>query len=112
MRARRSTTLGPRRRLAAKTPSSTTFMSTGYRRSGTQPPPQAQAAASTAVLAAACAWGGGWVPLRLYPVLMNVVLLGVFAASLRRGPSVVERLARMREPDLPPRAVAYTRRVT
>src|SRR5262249_17447534 len=36
----------------------------------------------------------------------------LFALSLWKGPSVVERLARLREPDFPPAAVRYTRRVT
>jgi uncharacterized membrane protein len=47
-----------------------------------------------------------------YPVLVNVALLLVFAASLVSPPSVIERIARLREPALPPAAVAYTRRVT
>jgi uncharacterized membrane protein len=51
-------------------------------------------------------------PLKLYPVLVNVAMLTVFAASLARGPSVVERLARLTDPHLPPEAIAYTRRVT
>ena len=51
-------------------------------------------------------------PLKLYPVLVNAALLAAFGASLASGPSMVERLARLREPDLPPAAVAYTRRVT
>ncbi|WP_312788169.1 acyl carrier protein [Stenotrophomonas indicatrix] len=51
-------------------------------------------------------------PLKLYPALVNVVMLTVFATSLRFGPPLVERLARLQEPDLPPFAVIYTRRVT
>jgi uncharacterized membrane protein len=51
-------------------------------------------------------------PLKPYPVLVNGALLLLFALSLRFGPPVVERLARLREPQLPPTAVAYTRRVT
>jgi uncharacterized membrane protein len=50
--------------------------------------------------------------LRLYPVLMNAVLLATFAASLWRGPSMIERFARLAEPDLPPSGVRYTRKVT
>lgn len=49
---------------------------------------------------------------RYYPVLVNAALLLVFAMSLKRPPTIVERIARLREPDLPPAAVAYTRRVT
>jgi len=70
------------------------------------------AAALAMVLAAASFVGGFWGPLKLYPALVNAVMFGLFAMSLWRGPSVVERLARLREPDFPPAAVAYTRRVT
>ncbi len=70
------------------------------------------AAALAIVLAAASFLGGLWGPLKLYPALVNAVMFGLFAMSLWRGPSVVERLARLREPDFPPAAVAYTRRVT
>ena len=68
--------------------------------------------AAVGLLALAGFWSDGWLPLKLYPVLLNLAFLGVFAASLRRGPSAIERLARLREPDLPPAGVAYTRRVT
>jgi len=47
-----------------------------------------------------------------YPVLVNVVLLAMFATSLRGPMPLVERIARLREPDLPPQGVIYTRRVT
>lgn len=50
--------------------------------------------------------------LRGYPVLLSLVLLAVFAASLRSGMPVIERLARLREPELPDSAVRYTRQVT
>lgn len=50
--------------------------------------------------------------LRLYPVLMNVVLLHVFARSLWTGPSMIERFARLHEPDLDAQGVRYTRAVT
>ena len=70
------------------------------------------AAALATLLAAASFLGDFWGPLKLYPALVNGVMFGLFAMSLWRGPSVVERLARLREPDFPPAAVAYTRRVT
>ncbi len=47
-----------------------------------------------------------------YPVLMNAVLFGLFTASLVYPPTVVERIARLRDPNLPPEAVPYLRRVT
>lgn len=50
--------------------------------------------------------------LRWYPVLVNGMMLAVFGASLRAGRPIVERLARLRHPDLPPEGVRYTRNVT
>ncbi len=50
--------------------------------------------------------------LKLYPVLVNVSLLILFTASLYFPPSMIERLARLQEPDLPKEAVEYTRKVT
>ncbi|SUB84261.1 Predicted membrane protein [Pragia fontium] len=47
-----------------------------------------------------------------YPVVVSLLLLGLFGQSLFRPPSIVERLARLTEPDLPPAGVRYTRRVT
>lgn len=68
--------------------------------------------AGALLLAGVAVWSNALLPLKLYPVLVSLVLLGVFAYSLIAPPTVVERLARLREPDLPPAAVAYTRRVT
>lgn len=70
------------------------------------------AAAGAVLLAAASALGNQLLPLKLYPVLVSVVLLIVFFTSLLHPPSIIERLARLREPNLPPAGVAYTRRVT
>jgi uncharacterized membrane protein/acyl-CoA synthetase (AMP-forming)/AMP-acid ligase II len=50
--------------------------------------------------------------LRLYPVIINVLLLGVFGYSLWHGPTVIEKLARLTTPNLPPDAITYTRNVT
>lgn len=50
--------------------------------------------------------------LKLYPVLMNLSFFIVFAWSLRVGPPIIERLARLTEPDLPESAIKYTRHVT
>lgn len=49
---------------------------------------------------------------KLYPVLMNCLMFGVFFSSLLKPPSVIERIARIRTPDLPDNAVGYTRKVT
>lgn len=50
--------------------------------------------------------------LQYYPVAMNVLMFALFFGSLLRPPSIAERIARITTPDLPERAVAYTRKVT
>ena len=50
--------------------------------------------------------------LLLYPACVSLSLLWVFGRSLARPPTVIERIARLAEPCLPPSGVAYTRRVT
>lgn len=50
--------------------------------------------------------------LSLYPALVNAGLFTAFAATLFRGPSMVEKFARLQRPDLDARAVSYTFRVT
>lgn len=49
---------------------------------------------------------------RYYPVVVNTVLFAVFCHSLYRGTPVIERIARLQEPDLPDHAIHYTRVVT
>ncbi len=57
-------------------------------------------------------WGGETSPL-WYPVFVNGAFLIWFLASLWWAPPpVVERLARLADPDLPPEGVRYTRGVT
>lgn len=69
-------------------------------------------AAGAAVLGVAAWWKQDPLAVKLYPVLVNAVMLAVFAFSLHKPPSVVERLARLTEPDLPPSGVRYTEQVT
>jgi uncharacterized membrane protein len=64
------------------------------------------------LLAALAVSSNALLPLKLYPVLVNAVMLSVFAYTLVSPPSMIERFARLREPDLPSQAIAYTRRVT
>lgn len=52
------------------------------------------------------------VGIKFYPVVVSLGLLCVFAWSLRFPPAVVERLARLQEPDLSPAGVTYTRKLT
>ncbi|MGH6952118.1 MAG: hypothetical protein ACREH4_14745, partial [Vitreimonas sp.] len=49
---------------------------------------------------------------RLYPAFMNAAMLAAFAHTLWRGPSMIERFARLVEPDLPESGVRYTHAVT
>jgi uncharacterized membrane protein len=50
--------------------------------------------------------------LRFYPVVANLALFSLFFASLFTERPLAERLARLREKDLPPQGIRYTRRVT
>jgi len=69
-------------------------------------------AAGALLLVALAVASNAVLPLKLYPVLVNGAMLAAFGLTLVAGPSMIERLARLREPDLPPAAVRYTRRVT
>lgn len=50
--------------------------------------------------------------LLLYPAGVSACLLLIFGRTLLHPPSMIERIARLSEPDLPPAGVRYTRRVT
>lgn len=50
--------------------------------------------------------------LRLYPALISFGVLALFFGSLFTAQSMVERIARVMHPDLPPQGVAHCRRVT
>ncbi len=47
-----------------------------------------------------------------YPVVINLSMLFLFGHSLKQGPSMIERLARLKQPDLPDEAIPYLRKVT
>jgi len=70
------------------------------------------AAAGALVLVVATFVFNDGLPLKLYPVLVNATLLGVFTLSLWRPPTVIERLARLRHPNLPPEGVRWVANVT
>ncbi len=50
--------------------------------------------------------------LELYPVLVNLTGLALFASSLRAGMPMAERFARIAHPDLPEDGVRWCRQVT
>ncbi|MEZ9232403.1 hypothetical protein AB4259_15100 [Vibrio amylolyticus] len=52
----------------------------------------------------------GW--LTFYPVIVNLCLFSLFFQSLKQPQTIIERLARLQEPDLPHHGVVYTRKVT
>lgn len=49
---------------------------------------------------------------RFYPAFMSAAMLLTFGYTLWRGPSMIERFARIVEPQLPESGVRYTRVVT
>lgn len=69
-------------------------------------------ALAAAAMAALAFCANALAPLKLYPLLVNLAMLCVFGASLIWPPSAIERIARLRDPNLPPQAVAWTRKVT
>ncbi len=50
--------------------------------------------------------------LLLYPASISASMLILFGSTLLRPPTMVERFARLRKPELSPAGVRYTRRVT
>lgn len=63
------------------------------------------------VIIIAFTWGHQ-LGLKFYPVMVNLGFLVLFVASLISPPSFVERLARIRQPNLSPEGIAYTLKVT
>lgn len=47
-----------------------------------------------------------------YPIIINLFMLSLFGGSLWTTQSMIERFARLQDPNLPEQAVAYTRKVT
>ena len=52
------------------------------------------------------------IAVKAYPVILSLTVACVFGISLLSPPTVVERLARLTDPDLSPEGVTYTRTVT
>jgi len=50
--------------------------------------------------------------LMLYPTVINLTMLGVFAATLIYPPSMIERFSRMMKMEIPPPAIPYMKVVT
>ena len=69
-------------------------------------------AVAASALVAFTLWNNTLFPLKLYPALINLGMLCLFGFSLLHPPTVIERFARIREPDLDEAGVRYTRVVT
>jgi len=52
-----------------------------------------------------------WV-VRLYPAVMSLSLAAVFIGSFWSPPPIIERIARLSEPEFPPEGVRYARALT
>ena len=63
------------------------------------------------VIVIAAIWGHS-LSLKFYPVMMSYGFLIVFGSSLFSTSTIVERFARFQDPDLSPKVIAYTRKVT
>ena len=69
-------------------------------------------AASASALVALTLWNNTLFPLKLYPALINLGMLCLFGFSLIHPPTVIERFARIKEPDLSDAGIRYIRGVT
>ncbi len=65
-----------------------------------------------ALLSGLSAWANDGRFLMALPVLVNLLLLAVFSASLRAEQTYVERIARLRDRDFTPAKVRHCRQVT
>ena len=68
-------------------------------------------ASIVAVIVVSLAWDFT-LSLKFYPVVINLGFLVVFVSSLISPPTIIERFARIQNPELSPKAIAYTRKVT
>ncbi len=69
-------------------------------------------ASASVLFMLAAGWANKPGLLLAYPVFVSLMFFGVFSYSLAYPPTVVERLARMQDPGLPPQGVVYTGKVT
>lgn len=65
-----------------------------------------------AVVLAIALFSGSVISLKFYPVIISFSLLLLFVFSLYYPPTVIEKIARLQEPDLPEEGVQYTRNIT
>lgn len=68
--------------------------------------------AVAALIVVAIGMAAPLISLKAYPILICLGLSVLFGHSLLRPPTVIERIARLRQPDLNAAAIAYLRKVT
>ena len=67
---------------------------------------------SAGIVIAVSATIDGWIAAKIYPVALSLAAAYAFGISLWRPPSLIERFARIGEPDLPAAGQNYCRIVT
>jgi uncharacterized membrane protein len=65
-----------------------------------------------AVMAACAIFLSTEIAVRIYPIVISFCFGMIFCWSLVFPPTVIEIIARLREPEMGPRGVSYTRKVT
>jgi uncharacterized membrane protein len=50
--------------------------------------------------------------IKLYPCVINLIMFSIFFHSILHPPTIIEKLARLKTPDLSPQAIKYTKIVT
>lgn len=75
-------------------------------------PAQRWLSLALAVFFAAVCWADLPQTMYWYPTAVSFLMLLLFGGSLFAEQTLVERLARLQHPDLPPEGVRYTRRIT
>lgn len=63
-------------------------------------------------LAVLALWNNQLLPLKLYPVAVNVAMLTLFTTSLYQKECIIEKFARLKNPQLSSQAVSYLRKLT
>jgi uncharacterized membrane protein len=67
---------------------------------------------SAGIVIAVAAAIDGWIAAKIYPVALSLAAAYAFAVSLWRPPSLIERLARIGEPDMSAASRSYCRMLT
>lgn len=53
-----------------------------------------------------------WIVVKYYPVVVNFLIFIMFFSSIFQKETVIQKFARLMEPDIKPKALEYTRKLT